>query len=228
MAEPHHFARLLGANPFFAGLGPEALDAVAALCVTKSFAAGETLFLKGDPGDALYAVRRGQIRIATGTDDGRRLTLNLLGSGDVFGEVALLDGRSRTADAVAAEAAELFMVRRRDFLDLLERQPAVAIRLIEFLCERIRWMSERMEEAVLMPLPARLSKRLLALAEDYGTELQVSQEELAVFVGSTRESVNRQLQTWRRQGMVELGRSRIRILDRGGLRSVPEAHGGRL
>ena len=228
MAEPHHFARLLGANPFFAGLGPEALDAVAALCVTKSFAAGETLFLKGDPGDALYAVRRGQIRIATGTDDGRRLTLNLLGSGDVFGEVALLDGRSRTADAVAAEAAELFMVRRRDFLDLLERRPAVAIRLIEFLCERIRWMSERMEEAVLMPLPARLSKRLLALAEDYGTELQVSQEELAVFVGSTRESVNRQLQTWRRQGIVELGRSRIRILDRGGLRSVPEAHGGRL
>jgi CRP-like cAMP-binding protein len=228
MAEPHHFARLLGANPFFAGLGPEALDAVAALCVTKSFAAGETLFLKGDPGDALYAVRRGQIRIATGTDDGRRLTLNLLGSGDVFGEVALLDGRSRTADAVAAEATELFMVRRRDFLDLLERQPAVAIRLIEFLCERIRWMSERMEEAVLMPLPARLSKRLLALAEDYGTELQVSQEELAVFVGSTRESVNRQLQTWRRQGMVELGRSRIRILDRGGLRNVPEAHGGRL
>ncbi|HEX2555638.1 MAG TPA: Crp/Fnr family transcriptional regulator [Microvirga sp.] len=213
MAEQHHFARLLGANPFFAGLGADALQAVAGLCVTCSLAPEEMLFQKGDPGDALYAVRRGQIRIATGTEAGRRLTLNLLGSGDVFGEVALLDGCPRTADAVAVEPTELFMVRRRDFLDLLERQPAVAVRIIEFLCRRIRWMSERMEESVLLPLPARLSRRLLALADDYGAELHISQEELAIFVGATRESVNRQLQTWRRGGILALGRSRIHVLD---------------
>ena len=114
MSEPHHFARLLATNPFFADLGTEAVEAIATLCVTRSLRAEEVLFLKGDPGDALFAVRRGQIRIATGTDAGRRLTLNLLGSGDVFGEVALLDGRPRTADAVATERTELFMVRRRD------------------------------------------------------------------------------------------------------------------
>ncbi len=213
MAEQHHFARLLGANPFFAGLGEDALQAVAGLCVTRSLGAEEMLFLKGDPGDALYAVRRGQIRIATGTEAGRRLTLNLLGSGDVFGEVALLDGHPRTADAIATEPTELFMVRRRDFLDLLERQPGVAVRIIEFLCVRIRWMSERMEESVLLPLSARLSRRLLALADDYGSELHISQEELAIFVGASRESVNRQLQTWRRGGILELGRSRIHLLD---------------
>ncbi len=217
MAEPHHFARLLGANPFFADLGEAAVEAIASLCVTRSLAADEALFFKGDPGDALFAVRRGQIRIATGTRAGRRLTLNILGAGDVFGEIALLDGRERTADAVATEPTEVFMVRRRDLLSLLERQPAVAIGIIELLCQRLRWMSERMEESVLMPLSARLARRLLALAEDFGAEVNVSQEELAVFVGATRESVNRQLQAWKRQGLIELGRSRIRLVDAVGL-----------
>ena len=220
MAEPTNFARLLGTNPFFADLGLDIIEAVAGLCVTCSLAQEETLFLKGDPADALYAVRRGQIRIATGTEAGQRLTLNLLGPGDVFGEVALLDGYSRTADAIATEATELFVVRRRDFLDLLEQRPAVAIRIIELLCERIRWMSERMEEVVLLSLPQRLARRLLALSEDYGAELYVSQEELAVFIGATREAVNRQLQAWKRKGLLEIGRSRIRLLDKAGLSVV--------
>jgi CRP-like cAMP-binding protein len=220
MAEPTNFVRLLGANPFFAGLGPDVVEAIAGLCVTCSLAREETLFLKGDPADALYAIRRGQIRIGTGTETGRRLTLNLLGPGDVFGEVALLDGRPRTADAIAVEPTELFVVRRRDFLDLLERRPAVAIRIIELLCERFRWMSDRMEEAVLLPLPQRLARRLLALSDDYGAELWVSQDELAIFVGATREAVNRQLQAWKRKGLLEIGRSRIRLLDKAGLSVV--------
>jgi CRP/FNR family cyclic AMP-dependent transcriptional regulator len=214
MAEQANFAILLKANPFFAGLRPEALEAIAALCMSRHLKAEETLFLKGDEGDALYAVRRGRIRIATGTETGRRITLNLLGPGDVFGEVALLDGGPRTADAIAVEPTELFMVHRRDFVELLELQPKVAVRIIEFLCERIRWMSDRMEEATLLPLSARLAQRLLTLSDDYGAELDISQEELAVFVGASRESVNRQLQAWRRKGLVELGRNRIRVLDR--------------
>src|SRR4051812_5531179 len=217
MPTPNSLKSLLGVNPFFAGLGEEAVEAIAGLCVRRSLATEEVLFLKGDPGDALYAVRRGQIRIATGTRSGKRLTLNLLGPGDVFGEVALLDGRPRTADAVAVERSELFMVRRRDFLGLLEGRPSVAIRFIELLCDRIRWMSERMEEASFLPLEARLARRLLALSEDYGAEINVSQEELAIFVGATRESVNRQLRSWKQRGLVDLGRSRIHILDGAGL-----------
>jgi CRP-like cAMP-binding protein len=224
MAEIRNFALLLKTNPFFEGLDPEALEAVAALCVTRSIDAGGVLFLKGDPGDALYAIRRGQIRIATGTGAGRRLTLNLLGSGDVFGEVALLDGRPRTADATAMEPTELFMVRRRDFIDLVEHRPVFAIRIIELLCQRIRWMSDRMEESVLLPLPARLARRLVALSEDYGADLHVSQEELAVFVGATRESVNRQLQHWKQKGLIELSRSRIKLLDLEGLTPAAQAN----
>lgn len=213
MAEAGSFARLLAVNPFFAPLGPETLEQVAALCTTRQLDAEEVLFLKGDAGDALYAVRSGQIRIATGSDSGKRLTLNLLGAGDVFGEIALLDGRPRTADAIAAEPSKLFVIRRSAFLALLHRQPALGIQLIELLCRRLRWVSTRMEEVTLMPLSARLARRLVGLTDDYGAELTVSQEELAVFAGATRESVNRQLQVWKRNGIIALGRAKLRVLD---------------
>jgi CRP/FNR family cyclic AMP-dependent transcriptional regulator len=217
MTEASHFTLLLGANPFFGGMGPQVLSVIASLCVKRSVSAGEVLFFKGDPGDALYAVRKGQIRIGTGNDAGRRLTLNLLGSGDIFGEVALLDGKPRTADAVAVESTDLFMIRRRDFVDLLARNPTVAVQIIELLCERIRYMSSRMEESTLLPLSSRLARRLEMLAADFGSDISVSQEELAVFVGSTRESVNRQLQTWKRGGLIEVGRNRVCLTNRDGL-----------
>ena len=212
-SKPPDFAVLLRLNPLFAGLGDDALARIAALCVRRQLAAGEVLFVKGDEGDALYGIRRGQIRIATGTEAGKRLTLNVLGPGDLLGEIALLDGRSRTADAIASEPTELFMVRRQDFLRLLEREPRIAVHLIELLCERVRWVSERMEETALLPLEVRLARRIQRLAADFGSELQISQEELGILLGVTRESVNRQLQQWRRQGVIELGRGRIRLLD---------------
>jgi len=207
------FAALLGMNPLFAGLGEDAIRNIAALCTRRQLDGGEVLFQKGDKGDALFGVRRGRVRIETGTAAGGRLTLNVLGPGDLFGEVALFDGLPRTADAIAAEASELFMVRRSDFLAYLEREPRIAVRLLEMLCQRIRWISDRMEEAVLLPLHARLARRLCMLADDFGSEVHISQEELGVYVGAARESVNRQLQEWRRAGIIELRRGRISLLD---------------
>lgn len=201
------------------------MQTLARLCVTRSLGAQEILFQKNDPADALYAVRRGAIRIATGTAEGRQLTLNLLGPGDVFGEVAVLDGFPRTADAAATEPTELFVIRRRDLLDLLAQQPRIAITIIELLCKRVRWMSERMEETNFLPVPARLGRRLAALADDYGEEIQVTQEELAVFANTSRETVNRQLQAWKRDGLVALGRSRIRLLDRQALDAITGSEG---
>src|SRR5215207_2110722 len=131
-------AAILAANPFFRDLGAATIAAIAALCRTCRLGAEEVLFQKGDPGDALYAVRRGQVRISTGTAAGKRLTLNIMGPGDVFGEIALLDGQPRSAHAGAVEASELFFVQRRDFLGLLERDHRIAIRVIELLCERVR------------------------------------------------------------------------------------------
>src|SRR6516164_5842627 len=209
MSKQAEFAVMLKMNPMFADLGADELQRMSALCRTRHLGAGEMLFHKGDAGDALFAVRRGQIRIETGASDGSRLTLNFLGPGDLFGEVAVLDGQNRTADAAAGEPTELFMLRREDFLGFLEREPRVAVKLIMLLCQRIRWQSERMEESLLQPLPVRLARRLCALAADFGSEVHISQEQLGVFVGAARESVNRQLQAWRKEGILDLQRGRI-------------------
>jgi len=213
MSRPIDFATLLHTNSFFSGFDAGTIESLAALCRTRHLAAGETLFAKGDEGDALYGIRHGQVRIETSTKSGEILTLNLLGPGDLFGEIALFDGHKRTADAVATEAAELFVLRRSDFLALLANNPRIAIRVIEFLCQRLRWISDRMEEATLLPLSVRLARRLQLLGQDYGCEVAISQEQLAHFVGAARESVNRQLQIWRRAGILDLARGRIVLRD---------------
>src|SRR5467141_2970136 len=107
MSKQAEFAVILKMNPMFADLGSDELQRISGLCYTQHLAAGERLFQKADPPDALFAVRRGQIRIETGAADGSRLTLNFLGPGELFGEVAALDGESRTADATAGDAPEL-------------------------------------------------------------------------------------------------------------------------
>lgn len=207
------FETALSVNPFFSALGADAIAQIAALCTSRKLSDGETLFLKGDPGDALYGVRRGQIIITTTTNTGRQFTLNILGPGDIFGEIALLDGHPRSADAIASGSVELFVIRRSDFQDLLRRRPEITTKIIELLCERLRFSSERLEEASLLPLRMRLARRLLKLAEDFGEEITITQEELSVLVGAGRETVNRQLQKWQRSGIVQVGRGRVTIID---------------
>jgi CRP/FNR family cyclic AMP-dependent transcriptional regulator len=211
--EPRRIASLLAANPFFAGLARTTLDRIAGICRPQHLAARAVLFLKGDESDGLYAIRRGLIRIGTTDDLGQQMTMNLLGAGDVFGEIALLDGRSRTADAVALESTEMFFLPRRDFVGLVEGEPAIAQHLIELLCARLRDLIERMEETTFLPAETRLARRILALAIDYGREIHASQEELASLTGVTRETVNRQLQSWKRSGILSLGRGRLVIHD---------------
>lgn len=207
------FVTALSVNPFFSALGPGEITQIAALCKPRSLSDGETLFAKGDPGDALYGLRRGQIVISTMTSTGRRLTLNILGAGDIFGEIALLDGQPRSANAVASGPVELFMIRRSDFHALLKRQPEITIKIMELLCERLRFSSERLEEASLLSFKVRLARRLLKLADDFGEDIETTQEELSVLAGAGRETVNRQLQKWQKSGIVRLGRGRLRIVD---------------
>jgi CRP/FNR family cyclic AMP-dependent transcriptional regulator len=210
---PHRIVQLLSANPFFAGLAQDALAKIAGICREHHLAAREVLFLKGDVSNGLYAIRRGQIRIGTTDDSGQQMTMNLLGGGDVFGEIALLDGRSRTADAVAMEDTDMFYLPRPDFLKLLGSEPSIAVQLIELLCARLRDVIDRMEEKVFLPAETRLARRILMLATDYGAEVHTSQEELASLTGVTRETVNRQLQCWKRVGFLSLGRGRLLIHD---------------
>src|SRR6202047_4452412 len=170
MSKQAEFAVILKMNPMFADLGSDELQRISNLCHTQHLGLGEVLFQKGDPGDALFGVRRGQIRIETGAPDGSRLTLNFMGPGDLFGEVAVLDGQSRTADATAGEPTELFVLRREDFLGHLEREPKVAIKIIQLLCQRIRWQSERMEESERQARPGRQARGVWARGCDVGPD----------------------------------------------------------
>src|SRR6201985_2479891 len=175
MSKQAEFAVILKMNPMFADLGSDELSRISNLCHTQHLTSGEVLFQKGDAGDALFVVRRGQIQIETGPTDASRLTLNFMGPGDLFGEVAVMDGQDRTADATAGEATELFVLRRGGFLGPLARETQGAIKIIALLCQRIRWQSERLEESMLQPLPVRLGRRVRAAPARFGFEVRTSQ-----------------------------------------------------
>jgi CRP-like cAMP-binding protein len=147
--------------------------------------------------------------------------------GDTFGEIAVMDGLPRTAAATAIDQSTLIVIKRQDFLQLLEREPQLAIHLLKLLCERLRWTSELVEESAFLAGEARLAKRLLILASLHGRaaevgvlELGISQAELARFLGSSRQIVNQHLSEWRRRGWIEVARSRIIIRNAEALRQL--------
>ena len=126
----------------------------------RKFAADEVVFEKGDAGDSLYSIVEGRIGITTTSEDGKEIVLNILDAGDVFGEIALLDGKERTAGAVAMSPAILLRVDRTQFLPFLERHPQLCIAMMTVLCERLRWTSNIIEDTIFLDIPHRLAKRL--------------------------------------------------------------------
>ena len=171
------------------------------LCKTETFTDGQVIFHKGTPGDCLYAVLGGRVGISTLSDDGREIFLNIMEPGQVFGEIALLDGHERTAGAVAMAGTKLMRVDRRDFIPFLERHPSLCIRMMEILCDRLRWTSDIIEDTIFLNIPRRLASRLLRLSRDHGSKsreglklnIKLSQEELGNMLGATRESTNKAL-----------------------------------
>jgi CRP/FNR family transcriptional regulator, cyclic AMP receptor protein len=177
------------------------------------------IFSQSDPGDSLFGVVTGRVRISTSSAAGREVFLNIMEPGDTFGEIALLDGRPRTATASAMATSDLLIITREQFLGLLAREPMLTEHLLRLLCTRLRWVSGFVEESALLPVPARLARRLLSLAKLHGhetkagIELNVSQDEMARFLGLSRQIVNQYLQAWKAQHWVDLGRGRIKILN---------------
>ncbi len=223
---------MLQRSPLFRGLAHEAMERVAALATQRGYREGEAICTQGDPGDALYAVVTGRVRISTGDADGREIFLNIMEPGDTFGEIALLDGGSRTASAIAMETTELVALRRDHLMALLAREPAVALELLRLCGERLRWTSGLLEDAALLNAPARLAKRLASLGELHGRKtargltLRISQEDLASFLGVSRQAVNQQLQAWKSRGWVALGRGSVTVQDVDAIRNAARAEPG--
>jgi CRP/FNR family cyclic AMP-dependent transcriptional regulator len=219
---------VLRQHPMFRDLGTEALDQLCRYAKHTSLKRGATICSKGDPGNFLFIVISGTVKISVSSPDGRNAILNLINAGDLFGEVAVLDGQARTADAIANTNCEIFVLDRRDFLPFVRSQPELAMRLIELLCTRLRWTSDQVEQVILQDLPGRLASALLGLTEKRKLEPQsqtiaITQQEISEMVGMTRESINKQLRAWASRGWVRLEHGAIVVLDPASLRELAEA-----
>ncbi|UTD25980.1 Crp/Fnr family transcriptional regulator [Bradyrhizobium sp. WD16] len=215
----------LRALPIFGDLDGATLERLGRYAKTRKYRKGAIVFSKGDPGDRLLAVISGTVKIGIAGASGRSTTFNLVGAGELFGEIAFLDGSARTADAVANTPCEILAIDKRDFLPFMESQPHLLMRLIELLCRRLRWVSEHAEQIGLPDLPTRLAKTLLRLGERDPAfartgKISVTQQEISEMIGMSRESINRQLRVWAGLGWVRLGHGAVVIVDRTALKGA--------
>jgi CRP-like cAMP-binding protein len=207
---------LLQRNPLFGPLGIDLLKRLAACATMRPVKRGDTIFYKGDPGAALFAVHTGTVKIGVPAPDGREAVFNLIREGEIFGEIALLDGRPRTAGAEAMTDCDLMVIERSNFIAFVHQNPEVALKLIEVLCARLRLQSARFEEAIFLNLPARLARTLMRLAADANPKtrgkLAITQREISQLVGMSRESTNKQLGAWAKRGWLRLERGSVVVL----------------
>ena len=214
---------MLKSNMLFSRLGDDELSELLAHAHIEQYAAGQEIFAKGSPGQSTMAVLRGSVKVSALSPEGREVVFNTMESGEIFGEVALLDGRERSADATALTDCELLVLYRRDFLPFLQHRADICVMLLEVLCQRLRHTTEQVEDMSFVTFSSRVAKLLLRLAHRAdGTEqsVRVTQGELGHMVGGARESVNRQLQAWQKAGLIEVHKGSIAIRDIDGLRRI--------
>ncbi len=212
--------------PFFAGLDPAALDRIAAGTRTRRFRRGDIIFHAGDPGDALFIIVTGEVKISVPSEAGEEAILVTLRDGDVFGELALLDGAPRSASAAALTATETVILPRDRFRELVATEPAVRDSLLASLAAELRRLTTHVEELHFLDITGRLAARLVRLASEAGApdaggairlRATLTQAELASMVGCTRQSVNKLLGQFSDDGLVRLERDGIWVTDLEGL-----------
>ncbi len=222
-------AKALRRSALFRRLDADALTALAAKVIVAQYAVGDVIVSKGERGDRMMIVLTGRVKITTHSRDGHVAIISIVHPGEAFGEVSLLDGRERSADAVALDDSALIVVKRYAFRDCIHQYPQIAIEVINVLCERLRETTTFLEETLFLELPERLFSRLAAVATRDGTpnnrkrvriNHKLSQEELGQSIGVSRESVNRQLHDWKSQGLINFGRGYVLVHDMTTLRAA--------
>ncbi len=199
----------------FSKLDPRTIEHLSCCMLARPVKRGTTIFAKGDESTNLFAVASGTVRISVPSADGRAAVFNVLETGDIFGEIALLDGQPRTADAIALTDCHLFVIERRDFLPLVTSNAELSFKLIEMLCARLRHTSEQVEDILFLNLPVRLAKTLLRLGERAGehpAKITITQQQLGHVIGMSRESINKQLREWEEKKWLRIDRGGIVLL----------------
>ncbi|HEY2532810.1 MAG TPA: Crp/Fnr family transcriptional regulator [Xanthobacteraceae bacterium] len=218
--------QLLSSHFLMSTIPQRALDDLVKFTTVARFEPHREIFGKGDPGDCLYGILAGRVRIFSTSPEVDEILLNVLESGELFGEIALLDGNTRTASAAAMEQADLMRIHRDHFLPYVRANPDLLLGMLTLLCNRLRWSSSMIEDTAFLPLPARLAKRLLVLGEHYRqpdtqvVTVPLSQHDLGSMVGVSRETTNKQLAIWRSAGIVETAPRTIIIRNSEALREL--------
>lgn len=183
----------------FSGLRDDALHALSSVIRRRTFRSGEVIFHRDDPGQVLYIIKEGKVKICLISPDGQEISLVVLGKGECFGELALLDSLPRSADAITLEKVECYTLQRSDFHAAIMKNPEIAIQVLEVLSKRLRNTDQQVEDLIFLDVYGRVAKKLLELSETHGIqvadgiriEVRLTQQELASMVGASRESVNK-------------------------------------
>jgi len=223
--------RFVAGTDLFRGCAPPELDRIAALLREKRYAAGQTIFQRGDEGSGMLFVVSGQVHIVVSSAEGREIILNIIEPGQEFGELALLDGEPRSADAVAHTDCVTLSISHAEFMPLLARNPDLSAAIMRVLCGRLRRASTQLESVALLELGARLARLLLSLADTVseptktGTRLRLrlSQSELGQLVAGSRSKVNRHLMDWQASGVLGRDGNFIVVRDRDALEDIAAA-----
>ena len=213
------YETLLAKQALFAGCSLAQLTELARKLQPRSYCEGDVIFYMGDPGTGLYLVTRGTVKVSLESADGQETMVALILPGDLFGELAVLDGEPRSATAVAMEPVEALFLRREDFVDFIEHTPGMAMRVIGMLCRRLRQTDELLGDLVFYNVSGRVAKKLLELARTHGVHanggvairLPLTQQELANLVGSSRESINKVMRYFRERRYVSIERRYITL-----------------
>jgi CRP-like cAMP-binding protein len=213
-------ADFLATIPLFSGLPEEELERFAELTRERSYPKGSVILFQDDPGDSLFVLRAGRVKVVLIGEDGREVILGVLEPGAHFGELALIDDQPRSAHVIAMEDAQLLVLRREDFRRRVEANPTVAWALLTELSRRLRRADVKIGGLVLLDVPGRIARLLLDLADEAGTEQiekPLTHQTIAQMIGASRETVSRTMRDFQEAGWIAVERRIIRIADRAAL-----------
>ena len=205
--------------PLFADLANEDIRELMGLARKRTFRSGEVIFHRDDPGQVLYVIKEGKVKICLISPEGQEISLVVFGKGECFGEFALLDGLPRSADAIALEKVECYTLQRSDFHRAIIKNPKIAIQVLEELSKRLRTTDQMVENLIFLDVYGRVAKKLLELADTHGTKVEhgiridvrLTQQELASMVGASRESVNKVMGYFTDKNFISTDKHRITL-----------------
>jgi CRP/FNR family transcriptional regulator, cyclic AMP receptor protein len=210
-------ADFIATVPLFHGLDREELARFGELVRERSYPKGSVILFQDDPGDSLFILRSGRVKVVLIGEDGREVILGVLEPGAHFGELALIDDQPRSAHVIAMEDAQLLVLRREDFRRRVDANPSVAWALLQELSKRLRRADEKIGGLVLLDVPGRIARLLLDLAAEGGSETidkVLTHQTIAQMIGASRETVSRSMKDFQESGLIRVERRRIAIGDR--------------